>query len=313
MPSANKQFHFFLPNPFAFHFLSFWCFWTVVLEKTLENLLDCKEIKSISPKGNQSWIFIGRTDAEAETPIIWSPDAKNWLIGKNPDARKHWRQEEKGMTEDEIVGWHHRRDGHEFEQAPGVGDGQGSLECCSPWGHRESDTTEQLNWTDLKWSVTASSFFFATPHSLQNLSSLTREKHSGPQASLTSDSPPGLSPTSLTAPSLFFADWFSLPSKWWASHHLWPCSFSLDNLTTPMARVTSRPRSWAHPWSWQDRDPIMEGGELFQCNEGGPGYYYQKKKKSCWGVETHKTRQSQQACILGKLIQMIKTGPFQVS
>ena len=98
-------------------------------------------------KGNQSWIFIGRTDAEAETPIFWPPDGKNWLTGKRPDARKDWRQE-KGMTEDEMVGWHHQLDGHGSEEAPGVDDGQGSLVCCSPWGCRESDMTKQLNWTD---------------------------------------------------------------------------------------------------------------------------------------------------------------------
>ena len=96
----------------------------------------------------QSRIFTGRTDAEAEPPILWPPDAKNWLLGKDPNAGKDWRQEEKGMTEDEMVGWHHWLDGHEFEQALGVGDGQGSLECCSPWAHKELDTTEQLNWTD---------------------------------------------------------------------------------------------------------------------------------------------------------------------
>ena len=99
-------------------------------------------------KGNQSWVFIGKTDAEAEAPILWPPDVKKWLIGKDPDAGKDWRQEEKRMTEDEMVGWHHRRDGQEFEQAPGVGDGQGSLVCCSPWGHKESDMTERLNWTE---------------------------------------------------------------------------------------------------------------------------------------------------------------------
>ena len=103
-----------------------WCFWTVVLEKTPENLSDCKEIKPVNPKGNQSWIFIGRTDAETEAPILWPPDAKSWLIGKDTDAGKDWRQKEKGMTEVEMVGWHHRLDGHEFEQALGVGDGQGS-------------------------------------------------------------------------------------------------------------------------------------------------------------------------------------------
>ena len=91
------------------------CFWTVVLEKTLESPLDCKEIQPVNPTGNQSWIFIGRTDAEAETPILWPPDANNWFIGKDPDAEKDWRQEEKGMTEDEMVGWHHRLDGQEFE------------------------------------------------------------------------------------------------------------------------------------------------------------------------------------------------------
>ena len=109
-----------------------WCFWTVVLEKSLESPLDCKEIKPVSPKENQSWILIGKTDAEAETPILWPPDVKNRLIGKDPDAGKDWRQEEKGMTEDKTAGWHHQLNGHEFEQAPGVGDGQGSLVCCSP-------------------------------------------------------------------------------------------------------------------------------------------------------------------------------------
>ena len=126
------------------------CFWTVVLEKTLESPLDCKEIKPVSPKGNQCWIFIGRIDAEAEALILWSPDAKNWLIGKDPDAGKDWRQEENGTTEDEMVGWHHWLYGYEFEKAPGVGEGQGSLACCGPWGHKESHTTEQLSWTDWK-------------------------------------------------------------------------------------------------------------------------------------------------------------------
>ena len=124
------------------------CFWTVVLEKTLESPLDCKEIHPVNPKGNQSWIFIGRTDAEAETPILWPPYVKNWLTGKDRDAGKDRRQEEKGMTEDEMVGWHHRLNGHEFELNLGVGDGQGSLMCYSPWGLKESDMTEWLNWTD---------------------------------------------------------------------------------------------------------------------------------------------------------------------
>ena len=130
-----------------------WCFWTVVLEKTLESSLDSKDIQPVSPTGNQSWIFIVRTDAEAETPILWLPDAKNLLIWKDPAAGKDQRWEEKGVTEDEMVGWHHRCDGHEFEQALGVGDRQGSLACCSPWGRKESDTTEQLNWTFL-WCLT---------------------------------------------------------------------------------------------------------------------------------------------------------------
>ena len=126
-----------------------WSFWTIVLDKTPESPLDCKEIQPVHPKGNQSWIFIGRTDGEAETPVLWPPDAKNWLIWKYRDAGKDWRQEEKGMTEGEMTGWHHRLNGHEFEQASGVGDGQGGLECCSSWGHKESDTTEWLIWSDL--------------------------------------------------------------------------------------------------------------------------------------------------------------------
>ena len=123
-----------------------WCVWTVVLEKTLESPLDCKEIQPVHPKGNQSRIFIGRSDAEAETPILWLPDVKSWLIGKDPDAGNDWRQEEKGTKEDEMVGWHHQCIGHKFEQALGVGDGQGTLACCCPWGHKEWNTTEWLNW-----------------------------------------------------------------------------------------------------------------------------------------------------------------------
>ena len=125
-----------------------WCLWAVVLQKTHESPLDCKEIKPVHPKRNQPWMFIGRTDAEAEAPVLWPPDVKNWLIGKDPDAGKDWRQEEKGTTEDKMVGWHHRLAGAEFEQAPG--DRQGGLACCSPWGHKESDTTERLNCTELR-------------------------------------------------------------------------------------------------------------------------------------------------------------------
>ena len=116
-----------------------------VLEKTLESPLDCKEIQPVCPKGNRSWIFIGKTDTDAEASILWPPDTKNCLTGKDPDAGKNWRQEEQGATEDEMVGWHHLLDGHEFEQAPGVGNGQGSLACCSPWCHKEWDTTKRLN------------------------------------------------------------------------------------------------------------------------------------------------------------------------
>ena len=128
-----------------------WCFWTVVLEKTLESPLACKEIQPVHPKGNHSWIFIGRTNVE--TPILWPPDVKKWLTGKDPDAGKDWRQEEKGTTEDEVVGWHYQLYGHEFEQALGVCDRQGSLVCCSPWGRKESDTIDWLNWTELERKI----------------------------------------------------------------------------------------------------------------------------------------------------------------
>ena len=124
-----------------------WCFWTVVLEKTLESPLDCKEIQPVHPKGNQSWVW---TDVEAETPIPWPPNSKNWLIWKEPDAGNDWRWEEKGTTEDEMVVWHRRLNGHESEWTPGVGDGQGGLAYCDSWGHKESDMTERLNWTELK-------------------------------------------------------------------------------------------------------------------------------------------------------------------
>ena len=125
------------------------CFWTVVVEKILESPLDCKEIQSVHPKWNQSWILIGRTDAEA--PKLRPLGVKNWLFGKDPDARKGWTQEEKGTTEDEMPGWHHWLDGHESGWTPGVGDGQGGLACFDSWGRKESDTTERLNWTELNW------------------------------------------------------------------------------------------------------------------------------------------------------------------
>ena len=125
-----------------------WCFWTVVLEKTLESSLDCKEIQPVHPKWDQSWVFFGRNDVEAETPILWPPDVKSWLIGKDPDAGKDWGQE-KGTIEHEMVGWHHWLNGHGFGWTPGVGDGQGGLACCDSWGRKESDMTEWLNWTKL--------------------------------------------------------------------------------------------------------------------------------------------------------------------
>ena len=132
-----------------------WCFWTVVLEKTLESPLDCKEIQPVHPNGDQTWVFIGKTDAEAETPILWP--AKSWLIGKDPDAGRDWGQEKKGTTEDEMAGWHHWLDGCEFGWTLGVGDGQGGLAWCDSWGHKESDMTERLNWTEMN---TPFAYFF---------------------------------------------------------------------------------------------------------------------------------------------------------
>ena len=130
-------------------------FWIVVLEKTLESPLDCKEIQPVHSKGDQAWVFIGRTDAKAETPILWPPHAKSWLIGKDSDTGRDWGQEEKGMTEYEMAGWPHWLDGHESEWTPGVGDGQGGLACCNSWGRKELDMTEWLNWTNghQNWQV----------------------------------------------------------------------------------------------------------------------------------------------------------------
>ena len=137
-----------------------WCFWTVVLEKTLGSPLDCKEIQPVHSEGGQPWDFFGRNDAKAETPVLWPPHAKSWLIGKDSDAGRDQGQE-KGTTEDEMAGCHHWLDGRESEWTPGVGDGQGGLACCSSWGHKESDTTEQLNWTELK-GLFHCSFYFCT-------------------------------------------------------------------------------------------------------------------------------------------------------
>ena len=126
-----------------------WCFRTVVLEKTLESPLNYKEIQPIHSEGDQPWVFFGRNDAKAETPLLWLPHVKSWLIGKDSDAGRDWGQEDKGTTEDETAGWHHRLYGHEFEWTPGVGDGQGGLVCWDSWGRKELDTTERLNWTEL--------------------------------------------------------------------------------------------------------------------------------------------------------------------
>ena len=146
-----------------------WCFWTVVLEKSS---LNYKGIQPVNLKGNQSWVFIGRTDVEAETPVLWPPDVKNWLIGKDPDAGKDWRQEEKGTTEDEMVGWHHWLNGHESEQALRVGDGQRSLVCYSPRGHKESYMTERLTW------MMENSTFTRADDVSENKTNQKEEKHS---------------------------------------------------------------------------------------------------------------------------------------
>ena len=143
------------------------------MEKTLESPLDCKEIQAVNPKGNQPWIFIGRIDAEAEAPILWPPSVKSWLIGQDPDAGKNWRQKEKGATDDEMAIWNHRLNGCEFEQTPGDGEGQGSLACSSPWGHKESDMTKQLNISNLyltdiyrTFNTSSESTFFKGVHEL---------------------------------------------------------------------------------------------------------------------------------------------------
>ena len=152
-----------------------WCFWTVVLEKTLERPLDCKEIQPVHSEGDQPWDFFGRNDSKAETPVLWPPHAKSWLIGKDSDAGRDWGQEEKGTTEDEMAGWHHWDDGHESEWTLGDGDEQEGLACCNSWGPKELDMTEWLNWTELasaplvlhfSCSATAlmfSSFFWLNP------------------------------------------------------------------------------------------------------------------------------------------------------
>ena len=142
-----------------------WCFWTVVLEKTLESPLDCREIQLVHSKGDQPWVFFGRNDVEAETPVLWLPHAKSWLAGKNRDAGRDWGQE-KGMTEGEMAGWHHQLDGHEFRWTPGVGDGQGGLVCCDSLDRKESATTEGLNWTEGPTLVTSWTIAHQAPLSM---------------------------------------------------------------------------------------------------------------------------------------------------
>ena len=189
-----------------------WCFWTVVLEKTLESPLECKEIQPVNPKGNQSWILIGKTDAEAEALIPWPPDANSHLIGKYPDAFKNKRQEEKETAEDEMIGWHHQLNGHESEQAPWDGEGQGILACCNPWGHKALDTTEQLknNKADskihteaqmpritkpiIKRKNNAGRFILQTPNLLQSYSKLGFHSSSDGKASTCNAGEPGLIP-----------------------------------------------------------------------------------------------------------------------
>ena len=130
-----------------------WCFWTVVLDKTLESPLNCKERQPVHSEGDQPWDFFGRNDAKAESPVLWPPHEKSWLIGKDSDAGRDWGQEEKGMTEDEMAGWHHRLNGRESEWTSGVDDGQGGMVCCDSWGHKELDMTERLIWSDLIWGL----------------------------------------------------------------------------------------------------------------------------------------------------------------
>ena len=209
-----------------------WCFWTVVLEKTLESPVDCKEIQPAHPEGNQSWIFIGRTDAEAETPTLWPPGEKSWLTGKDSDARKDWRQDEKGTTDDEIVKWHHWFDGHEFEQAPGVGDGQASLACCGPCGCKESDKTERLNWKKLSC---LNRFWSPLPTTPENYSSKDLDYQQW--ASLRCSNP--------KLESLFYSSFFCILSLQAisSSYHLWSLSPGGPVLTT--SAVTA--------WGWQLR------------------------------------------------------------
>ena len=183
-----------------------WCFWTVVMEKTLESPLNCKEIQPVHSKGDQPWVFFGRSDAKAETPILWPLHAKSWLIGKDSDAGRDWGQEEKGTIEDEMTRWHHRLDGHEFEWTPGIGDGQGGLVCCDSRGCKESDTTERLNWTDHLYVDSEICYLHPTLAVLLAVSTTVQWILS---VCLTSDNPHYLS-----CPSHFLPQLFHVRSKW---------------------------------------------------------------------------------------------------
>ena len=209
-----------------------WCFWTVVLEKTLESPLDCKEIQPVHPKGDQSWVFIGRTDVEAETPVLWPPHANSWPIGKDPDAGRDWGQEEKGTTEDEMAGWHHWLYGHEFEWTPGVGDGQEGLACWDSWGHKESDMTERLNWIELTESVSLAQSCptLAAPWTVAHQAPLSmgfsrQEYWSGLPFPSPGDLPdPGIKPGSPALQALFI-DWATreAPCGHWPMLSTWGC------------------------------------------------------------------------------------------
>ena len=205
-----------------------WCFWTVVLEKTLESPLDYKEIQLVHPKGNQSWIFIGRTDVETETPILWPPDVKSWLIWKEPDAGKDWRQEEKGTTEDEMVGWHHWLNGHGFGWTPGVGDGQGGLACLWFMGSQRvgHDWATELNWTELNLFTQEPSLILLIPSHRASILTLRRKKKIAfLQAHYTHKN--------VICP---FLSYFNLAGRWW-----WKILESLKGLEGLLS--TSPPRN----------------------------------------------------------------------
>jgi len=203
-----------------------WCFWIVVLEKTLENILDSIEIKPIHPKGNQPWICTVRTGAKAEASVLWPLDAKGQLIGKDPDAGKDWGQEEKGAIEDEMVGWHYRLNGHEFEQTPGDGEGQGSLVCCSSWGHKEWDTTY---WLNNNWSMCEPLFPINATKKRKKEKFLSYDSKPGPWEHKDVSQHPTLDSISGTHPGLLPGQLARVKWLWWSdcSQRVWS-----DDLTS---------------------------------------------------------------------------------